>query len=197
MLKPLARDLVWSVNTTQKEVFLTFDDGPTPEVTDEVLELLGEYGAKATFFCLGKNVQSSPELYQKILASGHLAGHHTWDHPDGWKTGFTSYLKNVLHAHHLIDSKLFRPPYGRITPAQVRALKTKFHIIMWDVLSADFDALNTPEKCFYNVRKNSKSGSIVVFHDNLKSRKNMIPSLKMSLRYFSEEGYNLHTLPFQ
>jgi peptidoglycan/xylan/chitin deacetylase (PgdA/CDA1 family) len=197
ILKPLARDLVWSVRTSQKEVFLTFDDGPTPHVTDEVLDLLKTYNARATFFCLGKNVQTSPDLYQQILASGHRTGHHTWDHPDGWKTGITSYLKNVMQAHQLIDSRLFRPPYGRITPAQVKALKTRFDIIMWDVLSADFDASNTSEKCFRNVRNNAKSGSIIVFHDNLKSKNNMIPSLKMSLHYFREEGYTLHALPFK
>jgi peptidoglycan/xylan/chitin deacetylase (PgdA/CDA1 family) len=194
ILKPLAKDLVWSIDTQAKEVFLTFDDGPTPEVTDHVLDLLAAYGAQATFFCLGKNVSQFDGLYSKIKSQGHATGNHTWNHPDGWKTDKLTYLKNVIQASEVIHSTLFRPPYGHITPMQTNALKSRYKIIMWDVLSADFDAQNTPQKCFENVRKNATSGSIIVFHDNLKSQKNMTASLEMSLKYFTDEGYTLRPI---
>lgn len=195
IFKPLASDLVWSIATKSKEVYLTFDDGPTPDVTDQVLDLLSEFKAKATFFCLGKNAASSGDLYKKILASGHTTGNHTWDHPDGWVTKRSLYLKNVNDASVVISSSLFRPPYGHITPGQISELKNRFKIIMWDVLSADFDENNSPQKCFDNVRKNAGSGSIVVFHDNVKSEKNMVPSLRMTLKYFTDEGYTLRSIP--
>jgi peptidoglycan/xylan/chitin deacetylase (PgdA/CDA1 family) len=135
LLKPFAKDLLWHVETTSKELYLTFDDGPTPQVTEKALELLKRYHANATFFCLGKNVEEHPSIYQRVLDDGHAVGNHSYDHPDGWKTGPFSYLRNVARARPFVDSALFRPPYGRITPAQVSALKKKFTLVIRGVSS--------------------------------------------------------------
>lgn len=194
ILKPFARDFLWQVKTDKKEIYLTFDDGPTPGVTDKALDLLKEHEAKATFFCLGKNVQFFPELYNRIIEEGHAVGNHSWDHPDGWKTHDVAYLKNILEASRIISSNLFRPPYGRITPSQVGALKSRFLPVMWTVLSGDFDHSITPEKCLDNVLNNIENGSIVVFHDSVKAKKNMLYTLEKSLEYFQTDGYTLPTL---
>lgn len=194
LLKPLAKDLLWHVPNATREVYLTFDDGPTPGVTEDTLDLLGQYDAKATFFCLGKNAEENPELLNRITAEGHAIGNHTYDHPDGWKTSQTAYLRNVIRAKATIPSRLFRPPYGRITPAQVNALKHKFRLVMWDVLSADFDSTNSPQQCYENVVRNVKAGSIVVFHDSLKAQKNMLFALEQSLSQLSHDGYIFRAL---
>lgn len=194
LLKPLAKDFLWHVHTTEREVYFTFDDGPTPGVTEDALELLHKYRAQATFFCLGKNAEAHPEILQRIIDEGHCIGNHTYDHPDGWKTNTTAYLRNVLQATHSIESTLFRPPYGRITPAQVNALKKRFQPVMWDVLSADFDATISSEQCLQNVVRNVRPGSIVVFHDSLKARTNMLHALEGSLRHLSHEGYIFRAL---
>ena len=194
LLKPLAKDLLWHVPATQREVYFTFDDGPTPGVTEAALDLLRSFDAKATFFCLGKNVEANPELYARISAEGHAIGNHTFDHPDGWKTNQFAYLRNVLLAKKSIQSALFRPPYGRITPAQVTALKNQFRLVMWDVLSADFDSANSPQQCYQNVVENVTPGSIVVFHDSLKAQANMEYALERSLEQLSSEGYIFRAL---
>ena len=194
LLKPLAKDLLWHVAGAQQEVYFTFDDGPTPEVTEEALNVLSRFNAKATFFCLGKNAEAHPEIMQRIVADGHAVGNHTYDHPDGWKTPHIEYLRNVVQAKRTIDSRLFRPPYGRITPAQVSALKNQFTLVMWDVLSADFDAANTPEACLENVVRNVSPGSIVVFHDSIKARRNMLYALEGSLEQLSRGGYIFRAL---
>jgi peptidoglycan/xylan/chitin deacetylase (PgdA/CDA1 family) len=194
LLKPLAKDLLWHVNTVERDVYFTFDDGPTPAVTEIALELLNHYNAKATFFCLGKNTEAYPELFKRIITDGHAVGNHTYDHPDGWKTGQMAYLRNVLRAQSSIPSTLFRPPYGRITPAQVNALKSRYRLVMWDVLSADFDTTNSPQQCFENVVKNVTPGSIVVFHDSKKAQHNMLVALERSLDHLSREGYIFRAL---
>lgn len=194
LLKPLAKDLLWHVPTDKREVYFTFDDGPTPGVTEAALDLLQKYDAKATFFCLGKNAESHPELFARIVGAGHAIGNHTYDHPDGWKTTPMAYLRNVIEAKRSIHSKLFRPPYGRITPAQVNALKSRFRLVMWDVLSADFDTSNTPRQCYENVVNNVTHGSIVVFHDSLKAQTNMLFALERSLEHLSREGYIFRAL---
>jgi peptidoglycan/xylan/chitin deacetylase (PgdA/CDA1 family) len=194
LLKPLAKDLLWHVETAQREVYFTFDDGPTPGVTEPTLDLLKQYNAKATFFCLGKNTDANPELFSGIALEGHTVGNHTYDHPDGWKTSQIAYLRNVLRARKTITSNLFRPPYGRITPAQVNALKNHFQLVMWDVLSADFDNANSPQQCYENVVKNVTPGSIVVFHDSLKASTNMLYALERSLDYLSRDGYIFRAL---
>jgi peptidoglycan/xylan/chitin deacetylase (PgdA/CDA1 family) len=194
LLKPLAKDLLWHVETAQREVYFTFDDGPTPGVTEATLDLLRQYNAKATFFCLGKNTEANPELFSRIALEGHAVGNHTFDHPDGWKTSQIAYLRNVLRAKQTITSNLFRPPYGRITPAQVSALKNHFQLVMWDVLSADFDNANSPQQCYENVVKNVNPGSIVVFHDSLKASANMLYALERSLDFLSRDGYIFRAL---
>jgi peptidoglycan-N-acetylglucosamine deacetylase len=194
VLRPLARDLTWKIETSNKEVYLTFDDGPTPIVTEKVLELLRIYGAKATFFCLGKNVEAHPEIYEKILADGHTTGNHSYNHPDGWKTSTITYLKNIILGKRSINSRLYRPPYGRITLQQIHAVKKKYRIIMWDVLSGDFDRDITKEECLQNVINNTDAGSIVVFHDSEKAKSNMLFALEESLKYFHAEGYILRAI---
>lgn len=189
ILKPLAADLVWDIATKTKELFLTFDDGPDPEVTPQVLSILQEYNAKATFFCVGRNVEEYPELFNQILDEGHAIGNHTFDHEKGWETEVFPYLKSTLRCSEWVNSKLFRPPYGKISRQQVAALKTRYHLIMWDVVSADFDLRISPEKCLRNVTKNARAGSIVVFHDSQKCKKNVLFALPETLRYFSERNY--------
>ena len=194
LLKPLAKDLIWHVPTNQREVYFTFDDGPTPLVTDAALDLLKSFHAQGTFFCLGKNVEAHPTLFHRILSEGHAVGNHTFDHPDGWKTSQFAYLRSVIQAQRSIQSKLFRPPYGRIIPAQVNALKGHYRLVMWDVLSADFDSSKTPQQCFDNVVKNVTPGSIVVFHDSIKAQDNMLFALEQSLLHLSREGYIFRAL---
>ncbi len=197
IIKPIAKDFLWNISTSEKEIYLTFDDGPTPGVTNIVLDLLKKYSASATFFCLGKNVEAHPEIFARIKSEGHSIGNHTWDHPDGWKTHDISYLKNVLKASQQISGKLFRPPYGRITPAQVNAIKKRYLPVMWSVLSADFDKSISKEQCLDNVLNNVENGSIIVFHDSEKAKKNMLYALEESLLFFTSEGYTLRAISDQ
>jgi peptidoglycan-N-acetylglucosamine deacetylase len=191
LLQPISKDLLWKVETLSKEIFLTFDDGPTPGVTDIALDMMAAYDAKATFFCLGKNAMNYPDLFQRIWSDGHQIGNHTFDHPDGWKTSTVSYLRNVIKARKFISSALFRPPYGRITPAQINAIKGKFKIVMWQVLSADFDQNITKEICLRNVISNAESGSIVVFHDSIKAKDNLLFALQHTLEHISFGHYKI------
>ena len=189
IVKPLASDLIWNLKPQIPTLYLTFDDGPVVGVTDWVLDILEEYNAKATFFCVGDNVKKNPELFEQIVERGHSVANHSYNHLSGWKTSNYNYYKNVLKADELIRSKLFRPPYGRITRQQVKGLKKRFKIIMWDVLSGDFDVNLKPETCINNVISASKSGSIIVFHDSEKSKKNLMETLPEVLRYYTTEGY--------
>lgn len=189
-IKPLAGDLLWNFARSEKTVYLTFDDGPTVNVTEKVLDLLSKYKAQATFFCIGGNVKSNPSIYKSIVDSGHSVGNHTWNHMNGWKYSDYSYYRNVLECEELIDSNLFRPPYGRITRSQVKGLKDRFKIVMWDVLSGDWKADLSEEKCLNNVLKNAQEGSIIVFHDSLKAEKNMLYALEGTLDHFSEKGFS-------
>ncbi len=195
MLQPLVSDLLWSVHTFDKEIFLTFDDGPIPDVTEQVLDILKSYNAKATFFCIGKNVKKHPEIYRRISVEGHSIGNHTQDHLNGVKTKQYRYLKNVVGAAEVIDSRLFRPPYGRITPAQISALKSRFTIVMWDIITGDFDKTNGVEKVVRNVLDHVREGSIIVFHDSIKAAPRMIPALKIVMEELSKAGYKFSALP--
>lgn len=181
----------WHFYGEEKVLYLTFDDGPIPEVTEFVLDQLKAYDAKATFFCIGKNVKKNPQIYDRILQEGHVVGNHTHNHLKGWKSKTKKYLENVTKAEEFIQSSLFRPPYGRIKKKQAKALiKREYQIVMWDVLSADFDTKITKETCLNNVLSNSKPGSIVVFHDSLKAQKNMEFALPKVLEHYSKEGYS-------
>lgn len=195
VLKPFAADLLWSIDQTQNVVYLTFDDGPTQEITPKILDILDAYNAKATFFCIGGNVKSNPSVYAEILRRGHRTGNHTWNHMNGWEYSDFSYYRNIIECSELVHSSLFRPPYGRIKRSQVHALKHKYTIVMWDVLSGDWSASVSPEKCLFNVIHNTRSGSIIVFHDSEKASKNMLYALPKALKYLSEKGFSFHALP--
>ncbi len=194
MVQSLASELTWRMATEEKVVYLTFDDGPHPTITDAVLDILKSYDALATFFCIGGNVQAQPAVYERIVTEGHAVGNHTWNHMSGWNFTDFSYFKNVLECNELVDSKLFRPPYGQIKPSQIRGLSKRYDIVMWDVLSADWSSDVAPEKCLSNVLDNASSGSIVVFHDSDKAEKNMLYALPRALERLSAKGYSFKAL---
>jgi peptidoglycan/xylan/chitin deacetylase (PgdA/CDA1 family) len=189
--------LTWQIPTEEKEVFLTFDDGPHPTVTPFVLQCLRKHNAKATFFCIGKNVKQFPDVYQQILHEGHSVGNHTYNHLNGWKTGGFVYVKNVVYAKQQIKSNLFRPPYGRITRSQVKELSADFNIIMWDVLSGDFDVNLSALRCLNNVAKNVKPGSIVVFHDSEKALPRLEYALPKTLDLLFSHGYEMKAITME
>jgi len=183
-IQRLYPERVWAFPNKRDSVYLTFDDGPIPEVTPWVLDELKNHNATATFFCIGENAKKHPEIFQRIIAEGHAVGNHTFNHLNGWKTETSEYIENTLLAEKLIASKLFRPPYGKITSKQAKQLQQKgFKIIMWDVLSYDFDTTISEKKCLQSVLKNIKPGSIVVFHDSLKAEKNLRYVLPKVLRF--------------
>lgn len=190
-----ASEMTWKIPTQEKILYFTFDDGPHPGITPFVLHCLKQFDAKATFFCIGKNVKLFPEVYQQILDGGHMIANHTYNHLNGWKTGNVNYLKDVMLAQHTINSNLFRPPYGRIRNSQVKELSPVFKIIMWDVLSGDFDVSVTPQKCFDNVVTNASGGSIIVFHDSEKAFPRLEFALPKVLQFFSDEGYKMSVIP--
>ena len=183
---------VWDIKTDMNELFMSFDDGPHPEHTGFVLDELKKYNAKATFFCIGKNVLAYPEMYKRIIEEGHAVGNHTFNHLNGWKTRDDLYLEDIDIAAKYIDSNLFRPPYGRISLFQLKQLmkpRYNLHTIMWTVLSGDFDTGITPERCLQNVLLHSKKGSIIVFHDSEKAAERMTFTLPKVLEYFAEKGF--------
>lgn len=179
----------------QKTLYLTFDDGPTPDVTNEVLNILELHNARATFFCLGKNALCYPEILSKISAKGHTIGNHAFSHIDGRKTSPSQYLHNVLLCNRIISSNLFRPPFGRIGLKQWRLLKSRYNIILWDVMSYDFASRMTPQKCAARVIKNANDGSIIVFHDTAKAATNCLGALPSVLSHFQKKGYIFSGLP--
>ena len=187
-------NLTWNIPTTEKIIYLTFDDGPIPGVTPWVLDELEKYHAKATFFCIGDNIRKNQQVYQQIIDAGHQTGNHTFNHLNGWKVSTSDYLQNTQLAADVCKSGLFRPPYGKIKFRQATALRNKYKIIMWDVLSYDFDKATTPEQCFKNVIDYAGPGSIVVFHDSLKAEKNLRFALPEVLKYFSERGYKFENI---
>ncbi len=195
IIKPLAKDFVWQMDRKEQGIYLTFDDGPLPGVTDEVLATLNNFHAQATFFCLGKNLEQHPHYKAMYASSGHTIGCHTYSHPDGWKTSPYSYIKNALKANQIIGSTLFRPPYGRITYQQATVLKKRFKMIMWDVISGDFDQHISKEECFSNVVKNACNGSIIVFHDSVKASEKMLWALPRVLTHFAERGFVFRAIP--
>jgi len=195
-LKKMYPNRIWSIDTAEKSIYLTFDDGPHPVATTFVLDELKKYNAKATFFCIGKNVEKNPALYDRIIAEGHQTGNHTQNHLNGWKTADESYLSDVSLAARVIQSNLFRPPYGRIRSGQARKLD-KYKIVMWDVLSGDFDLTISKEACLQNVLRNTSSGSIVVFHDSEKALEKLRYSLPLVLEHFSQKEYKFLPIPIQ
>jgi len=189
IIKKYYPKLVWEVPNTERKIFLTFDDGPIPGVTEWVLDLLIHYNIKATFFCIGDNVVKHSAIYQRILAEGHAVGNHTFNHLNGWKSGGRKYLKGVVRCRQLVDSKLFRPPYGRVSKSQLKHISKTYKVVMWDVLSGDFDSKTSPEKCYDNVVNNTVSGSIIVFHDSLKAEKNLKQALPRAIEALLAQGF--------
>lgn len=178
----------------ENNIYLTFDDGPAPGVTEFVLDTLKAYGARATFFCLGKNVKANPELYARILDEGHATGNHTHNHLNGWMTSAPEYLDDVHKAEAYIRSPLFRPPYGRIRLAQADLVCKKYKVVMWDVLSYDYSSGVSPGQCQKNVTDNARPGSIVVFHDSMKAYRNLKVALPGCLAFFSARGFSFRRI---
>ena len=197
-LKMLYPTCLWDYKpeTNQKKIFLSFDDGPHDAATPFVLDELKKYDARATFFCIGKNVQAEPAIYKRILIEGHRVGNHTQNHLNGWKTDNKTYLENIEKARELIDSNLFRPPYGRATAFQIRNLINKLHfkVVMWDVLAGDFDPSVNGRQAAERVIQKSKPGSIIVFHDSTKALQVLQVALPIVLAYFSGEGFCFETI---
>ena len=187
-IRRLMPDLIWEIEDEQG-VFLTFDDGPTPGVTEWILAMLEKYDAKATFFVLGKNVEMYPDLYQKILDAGHKVGNHTYSHQKGWKMSLERYLEDIDFAGDIVHSELFRPPYARVTPSQMKAVAKRYKVVMWDIVSRDYNRALSPESCLRNVTKYITPGSIVVFHDSEKAFKNMSYALPRTLELIREKGW--------
>ena len=197
LLKWYYPSLVWNKSRTDKVVYLTFDDGPIPVVTDFVLNTLKSFNCKATFFCIGDNISKHPEIFERLKVEGHAIGNHTYNHLRGWKTEDSTYIQNFLCCQQHTQSHLFRPPYGRIKKSQIKQLKALYpqlNIIMWDVLSGDFDTTLAPEKCYDNVIRNTANGSIIVFHDSLKAFERLKFALPATLKYLTAQGYQFHTL---
>ena len=198
LLRALYPNCVWKMPTNEKGIYLSFDDGPHPIATPFVLEQLDKYQAKASFFCIGKNVAEHPVIYEQIIAKGHTVGNHTQHHVNGWHTKDDMYLQNIHEASSLISSDFFRPPYGRIKRTQIKKIHSNKilpqQIIMWDVLSGDFDTKISGKACFKNVSKHTKAGSIVVFHDSAKAWDRLKIALPATLDYFSQKGYQFKAL---
>ena len=176
-------------------MYLTFDDGPIPEVTPWVLQQLKAFDAQATFFCVGENVKKNPEIFQEIIQQKHRIGHHTFNHINGWKTKNKNYFHNVEMGNEMVQSNLFRPPYGKLKRAQIQYLKQKYKLIMWDVLTYDFDKKTSPQKCLQNVVHNVQSGSIIVFHDSVKAKENLFYTLPRTLGFLKDKGFSFAALP--
>ena len=196
IIQSLFAGLIWKI-ANSKKVYLTFDDGPIPEATPWVLDVLKEKGIKATFFCVGDNVLKYPEIYKRILDEGHSVGNHTFNHLNAWKTDKIEYSNNVEKAADLIQSSLFRPPYGKLSPGVVKRLKERYDIIMWDVLSGDFDTSLAPEDCLKNVKANAKEGSIIVFHDSIKAIDTLKFVLPRVISFFEEKGIQMDKISME
>lgn len=207
--KKMFPNYVWEIPSTEKKIYLTFDDGPTPEITDWTLNTLKKFNAKATFFCIGNNINNHPKIFQNILNDGHTIGNHTQNHMKGWKSKTKDYLKNIEACEFVFKTQiphtegnqstktvnLFRPPYGQITPKQgKKLLALDYKIIMWDILSFDWDNNVSEAACLENVISKSKNGSIIVFHDSVKASKNMKYALPKVLEYFSNQNYTFSAI---
>ena len=203
IIKKIFSSYTWAVKTDKKNIYLTFDDGPTPEITTWTLKQLKAYNAKATFFCIGNNIEKYPDVFNSILSDGHAIGNHTYNHVQGWKLGVNDYVSEVVKTQKAIDktalksskTKLFRPPFGKIKNRQGKALRALgYQIIMWDVLSFDWQVKTTPKAVLKYVTYKTKNGSIVVFHDSVKASKNMQYVLPKFLEHFTKKGYTFRAL---
>lgn len=194
ILRMFYPSLIWKMPKGEKKLYITFDDGPHPSITPKVLKILKKFNAKATFFCVGNNIEKYKTTFDMIVSEGHSVGGHTYNHEKGWNTKTGDYIISVDKTQQMINSDLFRPPHGRIKSSQIRKLKNYYKLIAWSVISYDWDKSLTPEDCFNNVIKNAGDGSIIVFHDSEKAEKNMIPTLTKVLEYYSEKGFAFEKL---
>lgn len=232
-IQKLFSNYTWKINNTENKIYLTFDDGPIPNVTEWVLDLLKDENIKATFFCIGENIKRNPEIFKRILKEGHAIGNHTFNHLNGWKTNTNDYVENFQLCEEMMEigswkqddgsrmmedenaklkteysklnterltlnsnlTKLFRPPYGKIKPLQAKKIRNKgYKIIMWDVLSYDFNKKITPKICLENVIENTTTGSVIVFHDSLKAQKNMQYTLPIAIQKLKEKGFEFDVI---
>ncbi len=193
----LFKHAVWKFSDTDRVVYLTFDDGPVPEITPWVLQLLRDEDIRATFFCVGENVMKYPEIYRQILDDGHSVGNHTFSHWQGLKKTDRDFFRNIEKAREYIDSDLFRPPHGWMKRSQYYYLKRKFRIIMWDVISCDYDIRFSPENVLKNVTGFTRPGSIITFHDSIKAKPNLMNALPPAIRWLKEQGYRFEAIPFK
>ena len=203
IIKRLFNNLTWSINTNEKVIYLTFDDGPTPKITQWVLNELKKYNAQATFFCIGKNAVSHPDILSQTASQKHTIGNHSQNHLNCWKVSSKTYLEDLEQAQNSINqqlksnhkSNLFRPPYGKITPKVAKKIiKKGYKIIMWDVLSADFDQKISSKKCLENILKNTTKGSIIVFHDSIKAEQKLKYVLPKVLKHYNKQGFSFKSL---
>lgn len=192
-LKTVYPSLIWDMKKSGT-LYLTFDDGPIPIVTEKVLEILNDFHAKATFFVIGENVKKYPNIFQQVIEKGHAVGNHTMHHLNGWNTENELYVKDVKDCNQIIQSKLFRPPYGRIGFHQIQELKKEYEIYMWNILSGDFDATIDAEQCYKNVVDHAEDGDIIVFHDSIKAQEKVLQCLPKILTYFSSKGFQFKSL---
>jgi peptidoglycan/xylan/chitin deacetylase (PgdA/CDA1 family) len=187
--------IIWNLPTDEKIIYLSFDDGPEPSVTPRVLDLLRTYNAKASFFCIGENAVKHKSLLEEVRSEGHTIGNHSFTHMNGWRTGINDYLADVEKCRQIIGGRLFRPPYGKITPIQLRALAKDYRVVLWDVLSGDFDLSLKKERCLQKVMKYTKKGSIPVFHDSIKASEKLMFVLPEILKHYSLQGFKFNAIP--
>jgi len=194
LLRSLYKGSLWRMDKKEAIIYLTFDDGPIPELTPWVLDILKEYDVKATFFCVGDNIAKNPTIFDRILEEGHQIGNHTYNHVKGWELTNANYLDNVEKCQILTKSNLFRPPYGRIKKNQFKAINKDYKVVFWDVLSYDYDKMTSPKKCLYNSIKYTRNGSVIVFHDNIKAQKNLKFALPQYIEHFLKLNYKFAVL---
>ena len=209
-VKTLFPNFTWNIDTPHKELYLTFDDGPTPEITNWVLSILKEYNAKATFFCIGNNIEKHPLIFQKVIKQGHAVGNHTYNHLKGWKSKTEEYIEDIKKTQLLINAskphityndlesenlKLFRPPYGKFKVKQSKHIqKLGYKIVLWDVLPFDWDESVSEEICLENITSTAKEGSVVVLHDSVKASRNLKYVLPKILDYYSKKGFTFKAI---
>jgi len=187
---------IWNLPSDSKVVYLTFDDGPTPEVTEKVLQILENYQAKATFFCIGKNIEQHPELFKLVQTKAHHIGSHSYSHLNGWKSNAADFLNDYHKGRELAQSNLFRPPYGRLLLKPLQIIQKQDKVIMWDILSKDYNESLTPETVLNNILRNIKPGAIIVFHDSEKAKKNVLAVLPQLLQNLKQQGYAMEAIPY-
>lgn len=194
LLRKIYKNSLWRMNSDERIIYLTFDDGPIEELTPWVLDVLKQYNVKATFFCVGNNIHKHNPIFQRLLQEGHRVGNHTYNHIKGWKTKTAAYLENVEQCQQLTQTNLFRPPYGRIKKKQFSLISQAYTVVFWDVLTHDYDQLISPQICLENSIKYTRNGSIVVFHDNIKAQKNLKFVLPQYIEHFLKLNYKFAVL---